>query len=345
MDVPSPAAGVVKELKVKLGDKVSEGSVIVVLDRLRPASCQARRRRDSPQPAAPPARRAASSSRQPQPAAAHRAAARPFPAPRPTPARPTSNARCWCWASGPGGYSAAFRAADLGMKTVLVERYATLGGVCLNVGCIPSKALLHIAAVMDETKALRRARHHVRRAARSTSTKLRALEGQGRRQADRRPRPAWRRRARSTSCAATARSSIRITSKSTSPTAPARTRPAPRRSCSFQKAIIAAGSQSVRLPFVPDDPRIVDSTGALELRVDPEAHAGRRRRHHRPGNGHRVLDARRAPRRRRDARRPDAGRRSRPRPRLGEDEQAALRPHHAEDEDGRGRGEEGRAST
>ena len=72
--------------------------------------------------------------------------------------------------AGPGGYSAAFRAADLGMKTVLVERYATLGGVCLNVGCIPSKALLHVAAVMDEVEALGDARHRLRRADRSTST-------------------------------------------------------------------------------------------------------------------------------------------------------------------------------
>jgi dihydrolipoamide dehydrogenase len=67
---------------------------------------------------------------------------------------PIWNATCWFWAAGPGGYSAAFRAADLGLKVVLVERYATLGGVCLNVGCIPSKALLHVAAVMDEVSHL-----------------------------------------------------------------------------------------------------------------------------------------------------------------------------------------------
>src|SRR6266705_1483705 len=120
MEIPSPGAGVVKELRIKLGDKVSQGSPILVLE-----SAQPQKRPAAPQPA-PPA--------------------------------PSASADLECdivvLGAGPGGYSAAFRAADLGLKTVLVERYPTLGGVCLNVGCIPSKALLHIAAVMDETRLL-----------------------------------------------------------------------------------------------------------------------------------------------------------------------------------------------
>src|SRR5438874_5767547 len=116
MEIPSPGAGVVKELRIKLGDKVSQGSPILVLE-----SAQPQKRPAAPQPA-PPA--------------------------------PSASADLECdivvLGAGPGGYSAAFRAADLGLKTVLVERYPTLGGVCLNVGCIPSKALLHVARVIDE---------------------------------------------------------------------------------------------------------------------------------------------------------------------------------------------------
>src|SRR6266513_1793945 len=120
MEIPSPGAGVVKELRIKLGDKVSQGSPILVLE-----SAQPQKRPAAPQPA-PPA--------------------------------PSASAALECdivvLGAGPGGYSAAFRAADLGLKTVLVERYPTLGGVCLNVGCIPSKALLHTAAVKDAARGL-----------------------------------------------------------------------------------------------------------------------------------------------------------------------------------------------
>src|SRR5258705_12655255 len=140
MEVPSPAAGVIKELKVKVGDKVSQGTLVLTLD--------------------------AAASSEPVPAsAAPKAAtpAAPTSSAAPTVAAPTAaafagSADIECdmlvLGAGPGGYSAAFRAADLGMQTVLVERYATLGGVCLNVGCIPSKALLHNAAVMDEVKGM-----------------------------------------------------------------------------------------------------------------------------------------------------------------------------------------------
>src|SRR5438034_4033601 len=120
MEIPSPGAGVVKELRIKLGDKVSQGSPILVLE--------------SAQPPKRPA------------------------APQPAPPAPSASADLECdivvLGAGPGGYSAAFRAADLGLKTVLVERYPTLGGVCLNVGWIPSKALLHTAAVMDAARDL-----------------------------------------------------------------------------------------------------------------------------------------------------------------------------------------------
>src|SRR5260221_5325229 len=133
MDVPSPVGGKISELKVKLGDRVSEGSLILTLSTGVKGAASA----------APPAHGTAP----PAVAAAPKAAA-----------AYAGGADIECemlvLGAGPGGYSAAFRSADLGMKTVLIERYATLGGVCLNVGCIPSKALLHAASVMDEVKLL-----------------------------------------------------------------------------------------------------------------------------------------------------------------------------------------------
>src|SRR5712672_797713 len=131
MEIPSPAAGTVKELRIKLGDKLSEGSVILVLESSEKVSIE--KKPDSPKPETPPA------------------------APSPLD-RGATSADLECdvlvLGAGVGGYSAAFRAADLGLKVVLVERYPTLGGVCLNVGCIPSKALLHTAAVMDAAREL-----------------------------------------------------------------------------------------------------------------------------------------------------------------------------------------------
>src|SRR5436853_7413189 len=123
MEIPSPAAGVVKELKVKTGDKVSQGSLILTLE-----SAEAQPAVEKPAATAAPAQSAA-------------------PA-----AKGDVDCDVVVIGAGPGGYSAAFRAADLGLKTVLVERYPSLGGVCLNVGCIPSKALLHVARVMDEVE-------------------------------------------------------------------------------------------------------------------------------------------------------------------------------------------------
>lgn len=141
MEIPSSHAGVVKEIKVKVGDKVAEGSVVLSLEVAAGAA--------APAQAAAPAPAAAAAA----PVAAPVAAA---PAPVASNFAGTVDMDCdvVVLGGGPGGYSAAFRAADLGLKVVLVERYATLGGVCLNVGCIPSKALLHVAAVMDEVKHL-----------------------------------------------------------------------------------------------------------------------------------------------------------------------------------------------
>ncbi len=136
MDVPSPSAGTVQTVRVKLGDKVSEGSVIVVLD-----VAEAGAAKPAAAPAATPAK-----TQQPAPTAAAAAppkaaaAAPPQPGAAAYAGKVDTECEMLVLGSGPGGYSAAFRAADLGMKTVLVERYATLGGVCLNVGCIPSKS-------------------------------------------------------------------------------------------------------------------------------------------------------------------------------------------------------------
>jgi dihydrolipoamide dehydrogenase len=137
MEIPSSQGGVVKELKIKLGDKVKEGTVLLLLEA---AGAQAS---SAPAPAASPA------TAQAAPVAAAVAAA---PAPAASSFGGSADIECdlLVLGAGPGGYSAAFRAADLGLKVVIIERYATLGGVCLNVGCIPSKALLHVAAVMDE---------------------------------------------------------------------------------------------------------------------------------------------------------------------------------------------------
>ncbi len=260
MDVPSPAAGVVKELKVKLGDKVSEGSVIVILESAAAGDAKPAAAATAPAPAVAA----------PKPAAP--AAPNAPPVAIPGAATYTGKADIECemlvLGAGPGGYSAAFRAADLGMQTVLVERYPTLGGVCLNVGCIPSKALLHIAAVMDETKAF--AEHGITFG--EPKIDLEKLLG-------------WKNKVvgkltGGLAGMAKARKvdivrgygvfldphhvEVDVTDGT------GQNKTGTRKVIKFQKAIIAAGSQSVKLPFVPDDPRIVDSTGALLLRSVPK---------------------------------------------------------------------------
>ncbi|WP_350029501.1 dihydrolipoyl dehydrogenase [Caballeronia sp. GAWG2-1] len=243
MDVPSPAAGTVKELKVKLGDNVSEGSVILTLEGQGGGVSEV--------PTKPTAA-------QPQPAEKASAA----PAPKAGSYSGSADVECdmLVLGAGPGGYSAAFRAADLGMSTVLVERYATLGGVCLNVGCIPSKALLHTALVLDEAKHLES--HGITFGKPSIDLdKLRGFkEG------------VVKKLTGGLAGMAKARKVQVVTGVGTfvDPNHMEVQGDGGRKVVKFKKAIIAAGSQAVKLPFFPDDPRVVDSTGALELRQIPK---------------------------------------------------------------------------
>ena len=264
LDVPSSHAGTIKEIKVKVGDKISEGSVVVVLeaDEVSAASASS----TAPAATAPtPAPAKETAPAKPAPEAATPAAAT-------TTATPTAadtiadlphdlSCEMLVLGAGPGGYSAAFRAADLGMDVVLVERYATLGGVCLNVGCIPSKALLHSVAVMDEARHL--SAHGITFA--EPSVDIDAL------------------RAYKDSVVSKLTTGLAGMAKMrkvnvvqgvgqfidphhlqvTAADGKVQT-------IRFKQAIIAAGSRVVKLPFIPEDPRIVDSTGALELRQIPK---------------------------------------------------------------------------
>jgi dihydrolipoamide dehydrogenase len=244
MEIPSPAAGVVREVRVKVGAKVSEGSPILVLE----ASAA-----DAPTPASA----AAPKSEKPAPAPP---AAKPAPAPSGFAGKTDFECDVLVLGSGPGGYSAAFRAADLGLATVLVERYPTLGGVCLNVGCIPSKALLHAAKVVDEARSfvahgisfgepaidLDRLREWKNKvvgkltgglSSMAKARKVTVVQGVG---------------------TFVGSNHLAVDAKDG------------RKVIGFKHAIIAAGSEAAKLPFLPNDPRIVDSTGALELRTRPK---------------------------------------------------------------------------
>src|SRR5690606_37525588 len=155
MEIPAPQAGVVRKLAVKVGDKIAEGGVILELEPEAAASGE----KDAPAAAAPAAAAGGEAGdKTAEKPAAPPATDKPPAAPAPAAASFEGKADVDCdvlvLGAGPGGYSAAFRAADLGLSVVLVERYPALGGVCLNVGCIPSKALLHTASVMDEAAAL-----------------------------------------------------------------------------------------------------------------------------------------------------------------------------------------------
>ena len=238
MDIPSPAAGKVVEMKVAVGDRIGEGRVILILE-AEGAVAEAA-------PAATPAQEAL--------------------APAPVAASHSGDSDLECevmvLGAGPGGYSAAFRAADLGMKTVLVERWSTLGGVCLNVGCIPSKALLHTAAIMDEVKAM--AAHGISYGA--PEINLDALRGHKDKVVGKLTGGlAGMAKARKVNV-------VTGTGKFLDPNHIEVTLSdgAGTKTIRFEKAIIAAGSEAVKLPFIPDDPRIVDSTGALELREIPK---------------------------------------------------------------------------
>ena len=254
MEIPATAAGVVKEIKVKLGDKVNQGSVILSLEAA--AGAAAPQSAPSPAPAVPQA-----------PAAS----ATPAPAALPS-ASYAGGADLECdllvLGSGPGGYSAAFRAADLGLKVVLVERYAALGGVCPNVGCIPSKALLHVAAVIDET------RHFAEMGVEFTPpkvdlTKLLAYKNQV--VAKLTGGVAMMAKMRKVTVVRGYGSFIdphHVQVEETTGTGQEKT--GKHQTVRFKHCVVAAGSQAVRLPFMPEDPRVVDSTGALELRQAPK---------------------------------------------------------------------------
>lgn len=264
MEIPSSHGGVVKELKIKLGDTVSEGSLLLTLEAADSAAST---------------ETAAESSMPNQPLdhvlqvqAAPQLVANQVTSPAPNAASFGGTADLDCdllvLGGGPGGYSAAFRAADLGLKVVVVERYATLGGVCLNVGCIPSKALLHVASVMDEVGHLAALgvdfgkpavnvdmlRGHKEKvigkltgglAAMAKMRKVTIVRGYG---------------------AFVGANHVEV--EETSGISQEKT--GAKKVVAFKKAIIAAGSQAVRLPFMPNDPRVVDSTGALALKEVPK---------------------------------------------------------------------------
>ncbi|MCX7271589.1 MAG: FAD-dependent oxidoreductase, partial [Burkholderiales bacterium] len=258
MEIPCSHAGVVTALKVKLGDKVKQGSVVLTVEAAGVA--QAAVVTSAPVLAAPaPVTEVTPTTPAAKPAASG--------------ADSYSGAvdvQCdlLVLGGGPGGYSAAFRAADLGLNVVLVERYAQLGGVCLNVGCIPSKALLHVAAVIDEAShlssmgvefgkakvsidGLRGYKEKVIAkltgglAAMAKMRKVTVLRGYG-----------------------AFIGSHHLVVEETTGTAQDKT--GVNKVVGFKNCIIAAGSQAVHLPFMPDDPRVVDSTGALQLAKVPK---------------------------------------------------------------------------
>jgi dihydrolipoamide dehydrogenase len=270
MDVPSPAAGVIEALRVKVGDRVSEGSVLAVLASEKDAAGAEPAKAQAAAPAAtgPAAQRAGA----PAPASAGASASAESSASAPSAARHGGGADVECemlvLGSGPGGYSAAFRAADLGMNTVLVERYATIGGVCLNVGCIPSKALLHTAAVMDEVKTM--AAHGIAYAAPQIDlAKLRTFkDGVVKKLTGGLAGMAKTRKVRIVRGVGRFLDPHRLEVQMT--TGAGRETTSEKKTIRFQKAIIAAGSEAARLPFMPDDPRVVDSTGALTLPSIPK---------------------------------------------------------------------------
>jgi dihydrolipoamide dehydrogenase len=223
MEIPSPGAGTVQSIKVKVGDKVSQGAPILVLD----SAVEEKPRKEEKQETT-------------------------------TAKAPSGEYDCdvVVIGAGPGGYSAAFRAADLGLRTVLVERYPVLGGVCLNVGCIPSKALLHTAAVMDAARGL--ADHGVTFGEPKLDlARLRAFKEKvvGKLTGGLTAMAKMRKVTVMTGVAKFLdRNTLDVSGKK----------------LRFANAIIAVGSQAAKLPFLPQDPRIVDSTGALELKGVPK---------------------------------------------------------------------------
>ena len=263
MEIPSNQGGVVKAVLVKIGDKVKRGSVILQLE----ASAEAGAAVDaaaSASSSAVAALGAAASSLGLTQAAAPAVAKLENNAPTVAMAKYNgkvdSKFDLLVLGAGPGGYSAAFRAADLGLNVVLVERYSMLGGVCLNVGCIPSKALLHTAAVLEEAQAL--ADHGISFGKPKIDLdKLRAFKDGviGKLTGG----LAGMAKARKVTVVTGVGSFVSANHVSVQTASGVQT-------IEFAQAIIAAGSQSVKLPFMPDDERVVDSTGALLLRNIPK---------------------------------------------------------------------------
>jgi dihydrolipoamide dehydrogenase len=261
MEIPASHAGVVKEIKVKVNDKVSEGSVILVIEAPAVATSP-----PAAQPVTPAKAGVHSAPTAMDPGVRRNDGGVGAPsAPIPGAATYTGKADVECemvvLGAGPGGYSAAFRSADLGMKTVLVERYATLGGVCLNVGCIPSKALLHTASVMDEVKHL--PDHGISYGAPKIDIdKLRAFkDGVVKKLTGGLAGMAKARKVEVITGVGSFLDPFHLEVVAAD---------GKKKVVKFAKAIIAAGSQAVKLPFMPDDERIVDSTGALLLKGIPK---------------------------------------------------------------------------
>ena len=263
MEIPSPEEGVIEEILVKLGDKVSEGSLIMRISVATSQSSSAERVGQTSQVLeASPA-----PDQRPTQAAPDKALPTKAPLDKVLSSEkpPTDSGHFDCdllvIGGGPGGYSAAFRAADLGMKVMLIERYASLGGVCLNVGCIPSKALLHVAAVSDEAQRL--AKHGIRFG--KPEFELDGLRDW--------KQSVIKKLTGGLASMARARKVEHVQGRAVfvSPHAiEVDEHNGSKRNISFAKAIIAAGSEAIKLPFLPEDPRVVHSTGALELPLIPE---------------------------------------------------------------------------
>jgi dihydrolipoamide dehydrogenase len=245
MDVPSPVSGVISSVEIKKGDAVASGTLIAMLE----ADAAATAKPTSPAPA--PAKAA-----QPSPAPA--GASSPKPASKPVSAAPAGAVDLVVLGAGVGGYTAAFRAADLGLRVTLIERWPVLGGVCLNVGCIPSKALLHAAKVIEDAADM-------------------GANGIvfGAPQIDRDRLRAWKNKVvtRLTNGLMLLAKQRKVTliqgeAKFVGPYSFDVKGAEGARRVDFKQCIIAAGSESALLPGLPDDPRVIDSSGALELPPD-----------------------------------------------------------------------------
>ncbi|UUE99477.1 dihydrolipoyl dehydrogenase [Xanthomonas hortorum pv. pelargonii] len=264
LEVPSSAAGVVKELKIKVGDNLSEGAVVLLLETEGEAAAPAAPAKADTKPAPAAAAPAAAPGSKPPVTPSHRAPAEPAPSKPALASGKPADIECKMvvLGAGPGGYTAAFRAADLGLDTVLIERYASLGGVCLNVGCIPSKALLHAAAVIDEVAhagdfgvdfgqpkiTLDKLREYKEKVVGKLTGGLASMAKQ--------------RKVRTVTGVASfvSPNELEIVGDD-----------GKTQLLRFEHCIIAAGSQAVKLPNFPwDDKRVMDSTDALELHDIPK---------------------------------------------------------------------------